>query len=86
MKLQGKIALVTGSDSGIGQATAELFAREGADVCISYHTDQSGAEETKRRVEAAGRRALVVQCDVGDPASVAALFERAEGLGTLDVL
>lgn len=86
MKLQGKIALVTGSDSGIGQATAELFAREGADICISYHSDQSGAEETKRRVEAAGRRALVVQCDVGDPGSVKALFERAEGLGTLDIL
>ncbi len=67
MKLQGKTALVTGADSGIGRATAELFAHEGADVCIGYHTDRDGADETKRRVEAAGRRALVVQCDVGDP-------------------
>ena len=86
MKLQTHIALVTGADSGIGQATAELFAKEGADVCISYHSDQSGAEETKRRVEAAGRRATVVQCDVGDPASVAALFEQTTSLGPLDVL
>ncbi len=86
MKLQGRTALVTGADSGIGRATAELFAHEGADVCIGYHTDREGADETKRRVEAAGRRALVVQCDVGDPASVAALFESAKRLGTLDIL
>jgi glucose 1-dehydrogenase len=86
MKLQGKTALITGADSGIGQATAELFAREGADICISYHTDQAGAQETRSRVEAAGRRASVVQCDVGDPAAVAAMFERARELGTLDIL
>lgn len=86
MKLQGRIAIITGADSGIGQATAELFAREGADVCIGYHTDQDGAEETRRHVEQAGRRAVVAQCDVGDPASVTALFERAAALGTVDIL
>ena len=86
MKLQSKAALITGADSGIGQATAGLFAQQGAHVCISYHTDQPGAEETKRQVEAAGRRALVVQCDVGDPAAVAAMFERTGELGTLDIL
>ncbi|MBC9176030.1 SDR family NAD(P)-dependent oxidoreductase [Pseudoroseomonas ludipueritiae] len=86
MKLQGRIAIITGADSGIGQATAELFAREGADICIGYHTDQAGAEETRRRVEQAGRRALVVQGDVGQPADVEALFREAATLGTPDVL
>ncbi|GJE17889.1 SDR family NAD(P)-dependent oxidoreductase [Methylobacterium marchantiae] len=87
MKLQGKRALITGADSGIGQAAAELFAREGADVAITYNTDAEGARETTRRVEAAGRKCLVIQNDVGDPASVEATFERvAEEFGVLDIL
>ncbi|KAB0682077.1 SDR family NAD(P)-dependent oxidoreductase [Aureimonas leprariae] len=82
MKLANKRALVTGADSGIGQAIAELFAKEGADVAIVYHTDADGAAETGRRVEAAGRRALVMQGDVGDPASVERFFaETADALG-----
>ena len=87
MKLEGKTAIITGADSGIGQATAEAFAREGADVAISYHTDKDGAEETRRRVEAAGRRAWVAQSDVADPASVQALFDgAAQALGTPHLL
>jgi glucose 1-dehydrogenase len=86
MKLQGRIAIITGADSGIGQATADLFAREGADICIGFHTDHDGAAETRRRVEAAGRRAVTVQGDVGDPADVAKLFQAAAGLGVADVL
>jgi glucose 1-dehydrogenase len=87
MKLDGRIAIITGADSGIGQATAELFAREGADVCISYHTDAEGAAETGRRVAAAGRRAHVIQSDVGDASSVQRLFdETAQALGTPDLL
>lgn len=87
MKLQGKKALVTGADSGIGQAIADLFAREGADVAITYNTDEAGAAETARLVEAAGRTALVIQNDVGDPASVEATFSRvASELGVLDIL
>ena len=87
MKLQGKVAIITGADSGIGQATAEAFAHEGADIAISYHTDKDGAEETQRRVIAAGRRAHVMQSDVGDPASVQALFDGAvAALGTPDLL
>lgn len=87
MKLQNKRALVTGGDSGIGQAIAAIFAEQGADVAVVYYTDAEGAAETKRRVEAAGRKALVLQGDVGDPASVAKIYEAvARDLGPLDIL
>ena len=87
MRFTGKKAVITGADSGIGQAIAEGFAREGADVVVSYHTDAAGAAETKRRVEVQGRKAQVVQADVGDPASVEALFRSAgDFFGTPDVL
>jgi glucose 1-dehydrogenase len=86
MKLEGRIAVITGADSGIGQATAELFAREGASIGIGYHTDRDGAEETRRRVEHAGRQAVVMQGDVGNPADVVALFRKAAELGQVDIL
>ena len=87
MNLGSKVALVTGADSGIGQAIAAAYAEAGADVCITFHTDEEGANETRRRVEAAGRRAVVVQCDVADAASVQASFDRtAADLGTPDLL
>lgn len=86
-KLDGRIAIVTGSDSGIGQATAEEFAHEGASVAITYHSDEAGADETRKRVEAIGRRALVRQVDVTDEGSVRALFDAvAAALGVPDVL
>ncbi len=85
-KLEAKVAVITGSDSGIGRATAVAFAREGADVAIDYLEDQEGAEETKRQVEEAGRKAVVVQTDVRDPEQVARFFERAQELGTPYVL
>src|SRR5689334_48596 len=85
--LDGKIAVVTGSDSGIGQAIAEEFAIAGADVMIVYLHDRDGAEETRCRVEGASRRAAVVQADIRDPARVAALFDEAErALGVPDIL
>lgn len=85
--LSGKVAVVTGSDSGIGQAIAVEFARAGADVAVTFHTDAAGAEETARLVRAAGRRALVKQLDVGDEAAVGTLFEAAEAeLGPPDIL
>jgi NAD(P)-dependent dehydrogenase (short-subunit alcohol dehydrogenase family) len=66
---------------------AEEFAKEGADVVVTYLEDQDGAEETRRRVEGAGRRALVVHLDVRDPTDVAHLFERIErNLGTPYIL
>src|SRR2546421_6618128 len=66
LKLENKIALITGSDSGMGQAMAEEFAKAGANVAVTFHTDEAGAEESRRRVQAAGRRAMVRQTDVRD--------------------
>jgi glucose 1-dehydrogenase len=87
MQLRDRISLITGSDSGIGQATAEAFAREGADVCIIYLDDEQGAQETSRRVEASGRRSLVVRCDIRDTASIESAFNHAaRALGTPDLL
>ncbi len=86
-RLENKVAIVTGSDSGNGQAMAEEFAKEGADVAITYLHDQDGAEETRRRVEAAGRRAIVMRFDQRDPEQVARLFRETEDqLGTPDIL
>jgi glucose 1-dehydrogenase len=86
-RLEGKIAIVTGSDSGIGQATAEEFAKEGADVMVTCYRDEEGADETRRRVEAAGGRAATMRLDQRAPEQVAKLFERVEAeLGTPDIL
>ncbi len=86
-RLQDKVALITGSDSGIGQATAIEFAKEGADVVVNYLEDQDGAEHTRRQVEAAGRRAIVVQADVSQESEVEKLFDQAiEAFGTVDIL
>ncbi len=86
-RLDGKIALITGSDSGIGAATAAEFAKEGADVVINYLVDADGAEETRKTVEGTGRRGLVVQCDVSDEDQVEAMFDRAVAeFGTVDIL
>ncbi|MDT8388438.1 MAG: SDR family NAD(P)-dependent oxidoreductase [Thiogranum sp.] len=85
--LDGKVAIVTGSDSGIGQATAKAFACEGADVMICYLSDRRGAETTQHEVEKSGHRAAVVQVDLRDPAQVAHLFEETEStLGTPYIL
>lgn len=87
MRLEGRTAIVTGGDSGIGRATAVAFAEEGADVAVTFLHDAGGAEEARRSVEAAGRRALAVQADQRDPAAVARLFDRvAADFGAPDVL
>jgi NAD(P)-dependent dehydrogenase (short-subunit alcohol dehydrogenase family) len=66
-KLEGKKALITGGDSGIGRAVAVHFAREGADVAIVYLNEHEDAQETQRLVEAEGQRCLLISGDVGDP-------------------
>src|ERR671923_1472318 len=67
-KLQGKAAIITGGDSGIGRAVALAFGREGADVLISYLDEHSDAQETVRIVEKEGKRCIAVPGDIGDEA------------------
>jgi len=86
-KLQGKVALITGGDSGIGRAVALAFAREGADVLISYLDEESDAQKTVRIVEKEGRRCIAVAGDIGDEAHCKQLVQRAVSeLGRLDIL
>jgi NAD(P)-dependent dehydrogenase (short-subunit alcohol dehydrogenase family) len=86
-KLQGKAAVITGGDSGIGRAVALAFAREGADVLISYLDEHSDAQETVRIVEKEGRRCVPVEGDIGDEAHCRQIVERAmQEFGRLDIL
>lgn len=86
-KLENKVALITGSDSGIGQATAIEFAREGADVIITYHTDKEGAQKTLRAVEDEGQRGIVIQVDVGSEREVEKMFDGGMAeFETIDIL
>ncbi len=86
-RLTDRVALITGSDSGIGQASAVEFAREGADVVVHYLHDAEGAEQTRAGVEAAGRRALVTQADVRDETEVGRMFDAALAeFGRLEIL
>ena len=86
-RLTDRVALITGSDSGIGQATAIEFAREGADVVVTYYQDEEGAKETVRGVEVAGRRALLRQLDVTIEADIEAAFDDTIAeFGRIDIL
>jgi NAD(P)-dependent dehydrogenase (short-subunit alcohol dehydrogenase family) len=86
-RLKDKVALITGADSGIGRAVAIAFAREGADVLVSYWKEHDDAAETKRWVEAAGRRCVTVPGDIGERDHCRDLVDRAVSqLGRLDVL
>ncbi|MFT3858924.1 MAG: SDR family oxidoreductase [Aquabacterium sp.] len=86
-KLLDMAALITGGDSGIGRAVAVLFAREGADVAIVYLNEHEDAEDTRRAVEAEGRRCTLIPGDVKDPAFCKQAVEQAvKAFGKLDIL
>jgi NAD(P)-dependent dehydrogenase (short-subunit alcohol dehydrogenase family) len=86
-RLAGKAALITGADSGIGKAVAIAFAREGADVLVSYLDEHEDARDTAQWVERAGRRAVLVPGDLADPEHCRSVVGRAvEEFGRIDVL
>jgi NAD(P)-dependent dehydrogenase (short-subunit alcohol dehydrogenase family) len=87
-KLEGKVALITGGDSGIGRAVAVLYAREGADVAITALAEEArDSAETKRAIEAEGRRCIVIEGDLTDPDVCIDAVERTVAeLGQLDIL
>jgi NAD(P)-dependent dehydrogenase (short-subunit alcohol dehydrogenase family) len=86
-KLRGKVALITGGDSGIGRAVAILFAKEGADVAIVYLNEHDDAEETRRLVVKQDRRCVLIAGDIGDESFCQqAVAQTVEELGRLDIL
>jgi NAD(P)-dependent dehydrogenase (short-subunit alcohol dehydrogenase family) len=86
-RLAGKATVITGDDSGIGRAVAIAYAREGADVLISYLDEHEDAQDTARLVEEAGQRAVLVAGDLSDPAHCRAIVEKAIAeFGRIDVL
>lgn len=87
MKLSGKVALVTGSSQGIGQAIAIRLAEEGADVAVNHHNQPAQAEAVKTKIESLGRRAVAIETNVGMPGEDTRLVcEAVAALGELDIL
>jgi len=87
MKLQGKVALVTGASRGIGRATAVLFAKEGADVVVNYNTSDKQAEEVVTDIEKIGRKVIAVKCDVSQESDVKKMVEKTiREFGRIDIL
>jgi glucose 1-dehydrogenase len=87
MKLEGKVALVTGSSQGIGQAIAKRLANDGADIVIDYRSHPEGAEETLSIVEAAGRKGHIVQADLSILSDINKLVDEGiQHFGKLDIL
>lgn len=87
MRLQGKTALITGSDQGIGRGIALRYAEEGANVVVNYRRNRSGGEQTKADIEKIGRRAALIQADISKTGETQRLFEEAvKQLGPIDIL
>jgi len=87
MKLQGKVALITGASRGIGRGIAEVFSEEGADVAVNCISGAQAAEDVAAWIRSKGRRAITVQADVADRGAVEAMVERVwNELGPIDVL
>jgi NAD(P)-dependent dehydrogenase (short-subunit alcohol dehydrogenase family) len=86
-RLEHKVALITGADSGIGRAVALAFAREGADIAIGYHHHDDDARETSDIVESAGRKAITISADIGSEAQVKELVaQTVQRFGRIDIL
>jgi len=87
MKLESKTVLITGADSGIGKAAALLFAKEGADIAIIYHSNKEDAEKVKSEIEGLGRKSVIMQGDVSDSDFCKKAAEKAIAeLGGIDIL
>jgi glucose 1-dehydrogenase len=86
-KLEGKTAIVTGSDSGIGRGIAIQFAKQGANVTVTYYSDKEGAQKTVDAIEKEGQKALLLHLDVTDEKLVQELFDKTiDTFGTVDIL
>lgn len=86
-KLQDKVALITGSDSGIGRAIAEAFAKEGAHIIVTYHSDKESAQKTEKKLKKENIKTAVYQLDVSDEDSVKTVFSEANSaFGKIDIL
>jgi len=87
MELKGKVALVTGSSQGIGQAIAVRLAQDGANIVVDYRSHSEGAEETRRQVEAAGAKAVVVKADLSSVDQINHLIDSGvTAFGAIDIL
>src|SRR5947207_14826583 len=87
LPLAGKVALITGSSQGIGLATAQRLARNGADIVINYRSNVTGAESAKATIEELGRRCLAIKADVSQEEDVARLFTQThQSLGAITIL